>query len=237
MQLFKGSAARRRPPQRPRPLRLRHWPPTTPATSSTRRSRPASSASGGCRRGSGRRRQGHLLATSRDGAAERRPAAAGAAGSRRGRPRPRWALGRSVAFDARLGARTTWPGRAPHADELYRIGVAGRRRARGRCSRRWRAIGEELAAGTFRYDDGDEDVHGALERRLLELSARRGAKLHAGRSRNDQVVLGPAPLPARRRPPSVVAGVRALQGALADRPRRSPAPWRRATPTCSARSR
>lgn len=45
-----------------------------------------------------------------------------------------------------------------------------------------------FAAGTLRPDPTDEDVHGALERLLLdEVGADLGGRLRAGRSRNDQV--------------------------------------------------
>jgi len=45
----------------------------------------------------------------------------------------------------------------------------------------------EMAAGTFTYASTDEDVHTAVERRVTELAGDAGAKLHTGRSRNDQV--------------------------------------------------
>jgi argininosuccinate lyase len=45
----------------------------------------------------------------------------------------------------------------------------------------------ELAAGTFAFAPGDEDIHTAIERRVTELAGPAGAKLHTGRSRNDQV--------------------------------------------------
>ena len=48
-------------------------------------------------------------------------------------------------------------------------------------------VGEELVAGTFVFKEGDEDVHTAVERRVTELAGSVGAKLHSGRSRNDQV--------------------------------------------------
>ena len=51
-----------------------------------------------------------------------------------------------------------------------------------------RKIERELDAGTFEFRDTDEDIHTAVERRLTELTPA-GAHLHAGRSRNDQVVL------------------------------------------------
>ncbi len=46
---------------------------------------------------------------------------------------------------------------------------------------------EELATGTFAFAAGDEDVHTAIERRVTELAGPAGARLHTGRSRNDQV--------------------------------------------------
>ena len=45
----------------------------------------------------------------------------------------------------------------------------------------------ELGDGTFAYVSTDEDVHTAVERRVTELAGEAGAKLHTGRSRNDQV--------------------------------------------------
>ena len=45
----------------------------------------------------------------------------------------------------------------------------------------------ELRAGTFAFVRTDEDVHTAVERRVTELAGAAGAKLHTGRSRNDQV--------------------------------------------------
>ena len=47
---------------------------------------------------------------------------------------------------------------------------------------------EEIGQGTFAYQDTDEDIHTAVERRLTEIIGPVGGKLHTGRSRNDQVV-------------------------------------------------
>jgi argininosuccinate lyase len=50
------------------------------------------------------------------------------------------------------------------------------------------ALGERYSAGALHPDPTDEDVHGALERMLLdEVGADVGGKLRAGRSRNDQI--------------------------------------------------
>ncbi len=45
----------------------------------------------------------------------------------------------------------------------------------------------ELALGMFAFEDRDEDIHMAIERRLIELAGPVGGKLHTARSRNDQV--------------------------------------------------
>ena len=50
-------------------------------------------------------------------------------------------------------------------------------------------IKEEATDGHFVYEDGDEDIHTAVERRLRELIGPLAGKLHTGRSRNDQVAL------------------------------------------------
>ncbi len=45
----------------------------------------------------------------------------------------------------------------------------------------------ELDAGTFVFHPSDEDIHTAVERRVTELAGDVGARLHTGRSRNDQI--------------------------------------------------
>jgi argininosuccinate lyase len=48
-------------------------------------------------------------------------------------------------------------------------------------------VGRELEAGSFPFAEHDEDIHMAIERRIIELAGRVGGKLHTARSRNDQV--------------------------------------------------
>ncbi|MFM2158159.1 MAG: argininosuccinate lyase, partial [Cyanobacteriota bacterium] len=48
-------------------------------------------------------------------------------------------------------------------------------------------VRSEAAAGSFNPGLEDEDVHFAVERRLITLLGPLGKKLHTGRSRNDQV--------------------------------------------------
>ncbi len=49
------------------------------------------------------------------------------------------------------------------------------------------AVAAEFASGRFEAQASDEDIHMAVERRLTELIGPDGARLHTGRSRNDQV--------------------------------------------------
>jgi argininosuccinate lyase len=50
-----------------------------------------------------------------------------------------------------------------------------------------RDIRREFDRNTFVVDDGDEDIHSAIERRLFEIAGEVAGRLHTGRSRNDQV--------------------------------------------------
>jgi len=45
----------------------------------------------------------------------------------------------------------------------------------------------ELASGGFEFAPDDEDIHTSVERRVTEIAGDVGAKLHTGRSRNDQI--------------------------------------------------
>src|SRR5205814_10594577 len=50
-------------------------------------------------------------------------------------------------------------------------------------------VEEELVSGSFAFAPTDEDIHTAVERRVTEIAGATGAKLHTGRSRNDQIAL------------------------------------------------
>jgi argininosuccinate lyase len=77
-------------------------------------------------------------------------------------------------------------------------------------------VGEELASGSFAFEPGDEDVHTAVERRVTEIAGDVGAKLHTGRSRNDQVATD-LRLWTRRNLREIAADVVALQAVLLQR--------------------
>jgi argininosuccinate lyase len=50
------------------------------------------------------------------------------------------------------------------------------------------AVAAEMGDASFRFEDSDEDIHMAIERRVTEIAGTVGGKLHTARSRNDQVV-------------------------------------------------
>ncbi len=74
-------------------------------------------------------------------------------------------------------------------------------------------VEEEMAAGDFVFVDSDEDIHTAVERRVTEIAGSAGAKLHTGRSRNDQSVTG-LRLWCKRTIPEIVARIVSLQEVL-----------------------
>jgi argininosuccinate lyase len=79
-------------------------------------------------------------------------------------------------------------------------------------------VEEEFATGVFAFEPGDEDIHTAIERRVTELAGDVGAKLHTGRSRNDQIATD-LRLWCRRSLVAVATEVMALQDVLAQRAR------------------
>ncbi len=76
-------------------------------------------------------------------------------------------------------------------------------------------VAAEIETGAFASADADEDVHMAVERRLTELVGEPGARLHTGRSRNDQVVTD-VRLHLRRVIDGQRAALRELQAVLAE---------------------
>jgi argininosuccinate lyase len=79
-------------------------------------------------------------------------------------------------------------GSIAHARALAAAGLLDEEQLRG-AEAGLRQVAAEIADGSFAFRDSDEDIHTAVERRLTELHPEAGARLHAGRSRNDQVAL------------------------------------------------
>ena len=78
------------------------------------------------------------------------------------------------------------------------------------------AVEFELSGGTFAFAPSDEDIHTAVERRVTELAGPAGAKLHTGRSRNDQVATD-LRLFTKRAVRDVVERIVVLQDVLVER--------------------
>jgi argininosuccinate lyase len=96
------------------------------------------------------------------------------------------ALSVSTQFDWRL-ARYDIAGSRAHARVLHGAGLLTEDEL-GRMLAALDALDADVVSGAFIADPGDEDVHTALERGLLDRAgAELGGKLRAGRSRNDQV--------------------------------------------------
>ncbi|HEU5038062.1 MAG TPA: argininosuccinate lyase [Nocardioides sp.] len=96
------------------------------------------------------------------------------------------ALSRSTHFDWRLTPYDLAGSRA-HANALHRAGLLTDG-DHAELLRGLDVLGERYAAGDLAPDPADEDVHGALERLLVEeVGVDVGGRLRAGRSRNDQI--------------------------------------------------
>ncbi|MGZ8606017.1 MAG: argininosuccinate lyase [Actinomycetota bacterium] len=127
------------------------------------------------------------------------------------------ALGRSLSFDVRLAPQDVESSVA-HVRALEDAGLLDGAEA-GMLEKVLRDVGAEIAAGAFAFDPADEDVHSAIERAVTQRLGDVGAKLHAGRSRNDLVMtdLRLWLLDAHRR---IEEGVLRLIRALGDHARR-----------------
>ena len=91
----------------------------------------------------------------------------------------------SIGFDITL-LQEDLDGSIAHARMLGACGVISAEEA-ARLEEGLETVRAEAAAGSFRPGLEDEDVHFAVERRLIALLGALGKKLHTGRSRNDQV--------------------------------------------------
>jgi argininosuccinate lyase len=120
----------------------------------------------------------------------------------------------SIGFDRKL-AHHDIAGSIAHARMLESVGLVTEQEA-GDIVAGLEAIGREIAEGEFAFDSADEDIHMAVEARLIELIGPTGGKLHAARSRNDQVATA-FRLYLREATDEIVAGIEALQLSLAQK--------------------
>jgi len=124
-----------------------------------------------------------------------------------------FALSKSTQFDWRL-ARHDLAGSRAHARALTRAGLLTDEELDAMLAGLDR-LEADVVAGAFLPAPADEDVHGALERGLVErVGADLGGRLRAGRSRNDQIATL-VRLYLREANQVVVADLRAVAEALA----------------------
>lgn len=91
----------------------------------------------------------------------------------------------SIPFDVLL-YRHDIAGSIAHARMLGRQGILAKDEAE-RIVKALDGIRGEIESGKLSFDLSDEDIHMAIERRLIRKIGPLGGKLHTGRSRNDQV--------------------------------------------------
>ncbi len=96
-----------------------------------------------------------------------------------------WRLSESFSFDQAL-YRQDLTGSRAHVRGLVEAGLLTDVEA-GEILSALDEVEAEFDQGVFARQATDEDIHMAIERRVTELAGSVGAKLHTGRSRNDQV--------------------------------------------------
>ncbi len=97
------------------------------------------------------------------------------------------AYSESISFDWRL-YRHDIEGSIAHSRALLAAGLISAEE-QGSIERGLHEIGDEIAAGNFKFQRDLEDIHMNIESALTQRIGDAGAKLHTARSRNDQVAL------------------------------------------------
>ena len=92
----------------------------------------------------------------------------------------------SISFDYQL-AQADIAGSKAHAEMIHSLGILSEEENRA-IQTHLDEIAREIAQGTFVWRPEDEDVHMNIESELTRRTPA-GAKLHTGRSRNDQVAV------------------------------------------------
>jgi argininosuccinate lyase len=120
-------------------------------------------------------------------------------------------LNASIGFDWRLGPYDVEQSRA-HAKMLASAGIISES-DRDALLNGLDRVAAELDSGEFAFLPDDEDIHMAVERRLIEIAGPVGGKLHTARSRNDQVATDVAMF-TRAHALTTIERLQALQSAL-----------------------
>lgn len=100
----------------------------------------------------------------------------------------RFTIGRDRELDIEL-AKYDVQGTIAHISMLESIGLLRNKELKALTQELNRIREEEIETGTFEIEDGVEDVHSQIELMLTRKLGDMGKKVHAGRSRNDQVLV------------------------------------------------
>ena len=115
----------------------------------------------------------------------------------------------SLSFDKRLWADDIVGSKA-HVSMLVSVGIMNESDGKTVLAA-LDEVGTEFASGAFVYESTDEDIHTAIERRVTQIAGEPGARIHTGRSRNDQVATA-----VRVQPAAPVSRQRRGRGGRAD---------------------
>ena len=125
-----------------------------------------------------------------------------------------WALNASLAFDQRLALQDV-RGSLAWAKAIQAAGVLSADEY-AQITTGLQQVLAEFEQGAFVFQESDEDIHTAVERRLGELIGPAAGRLHTGRSRNDQVATDTR-LWLMDQLPVLQAALRDLQNVLLER--------------------
>ncbi len=96
-----------------------------------------------------------------------------------------WDLNSSLPVDQRMAVQDV-DGSLAWAKALHLAGIL-QDEEHASISLGLETVKKEFTSGKFSFVESDEDIHTAVERRLMDLIGPMAGKLHTGRSRNDQV--------------------------------------------------
>ncbi|MEM4248100.1 MAG: argininosuccinate lyase [Candidatus Nanoarchaeia archaeon] len=96
-------------------------------------------------------------------------------------------LTESISFDKKL-ANYDIQGSLAHVKMLASIGILSEE-ASQKISSTLKIIAQRIAEGDFKFKSELEDIHMHIESELIKMLGDEGARLHTGRSRNDQIAL------------------------------------------------
>lgn len=120
-------------------------------------------------------------------------------------------FGASLPIDKRMW-REDIEGSLAHARMLGSVGVLSQDDVED-IERGLSEVAQLIESGEFEWNIADEDVHMAIEKKLTEIVGTAGARLHTGRSRNDQVATDTR-LYLKRRTKELAGAINTLRAVL-----------------------